>query len=151
MVGGPGGGFGGPDAAANADAGVVFQTCRDQTGVQRDGNHNEGQDCLQGGCHALGGDGPLWTVAGTLYTDALGTAPKVGAIVTIRDANGTIIDMISATNGNFWTSTPVQFPLETFTSECPNLRPMVSQSAVGGCNMAGCHDLGSASGRINLP
>jgi hypothetical protein len=139
---------GGPDA-------VAFLTCQ-QAGTPPAGgpagelDHNVGQACMQAACHGPGGDGPNFTVGGTLYTDAAGNAPNAGGVVSIRDAAGTVIHMISAANGNFHTGQAVVLPVTTFSSKCPAIRPMIAQSATGDCNSAGCHAAGSATGRVWL-
>jgi len=88
-------GTGGPDArigGGGPDASVDTPVCKPTVNGVGSGNHNPGQQCMQAGaCHAIGGGGPTWTVAGTLYTDALGTAPNIGATITIKDANGAVV------------------------------------------------------------
>jgi hypothetical protein len=139
-----GGPPGGPDGGTSQFA------CQPAAVTVPSGNHNAGQNCLQAACHAVGGDGPTWTVAGTLYTDAAGNAPNVGGYITIRDALGVELNLAAAQNGNFYTTQPVTYPVTTWASKCPNVRPMLAQSATGDCNAAGCHSQGSLSGRIWL-
>jgi hypothetical protein len=114
------------------------------------GNHNAGQDCMQAGCHAAGGEGPTFSVGGTVYTDALGAAPQVGATITIRDSIGIEVNLPTQQNGNFYSAAQLTPPLTTYVSECPGIIHMVS-SATAACNSGGCHDGVAATGRIYLP
>jgi List-Bact-rpt repeat protein len=109
-----------------------------------DGHHNAGADCL--GCHAGLGSSLAWTVAGTLYTNTTGSAPIAQATIQVVDANGQTVNIATATNGNFWTLTPVRFPLRVKASKCPSTATMSSTASAGSCN--GCHNAGF---RIHLP
>lgn len=104
------------------------------------GHHNPGTACME--CHGPGGTGPLFTAAGTAYTDALGSAPAAGASIRVRDANGQELQLITATNGNFWTSQVIAFPALVASSTCPNVLPMGPPVATAGanCNQGGCHN-----------
>jgi hypothetical protein len=137
-----------PDAdPALPDAGDNFLTCREPSPQRIDGNHNAGRNCMQ--CHSAAGPGPRWYAAGTVFADGNGT-PRVGATITIRDATGKTVDIVTATNGNFWTPEPLQYPLVTFASSCPDIRsmgPEVPVASAGACNS--CH--GVNVGRIILP
>ncbi|MFT3693693.1 MAG: hypothetical protein QM831_11170 [Kofleriaceae bacterium] len=155
-----GGGGGTPDSNPNSggaiDAAVGSTTdagsasslypCKNKiTSGNTNGHHNPGQDCLNG-CHNHG-----FTLAGTLY-DATGTTALSGGSITVTDANGTTFDMIAQTNGNFYTSKAITFPVSVYASECPTSTPMtatVTAANGGGCNQSGCHTTG-AQGRIHL-
>ena len=135
----------GDGAITTPDAAAGFQ-CRNKVTTGLDsGHHNAGQDC-QNGCHDHG-----FTVSGTFYTTVNGAAPVAGATITVLDAAGQTFDMHSGTNGNFWSSTLVTYPLTITASECPTVMPMTEpvQSGAGGCNKVGCHS-GSPTGRIHL-
>jgi len=109
------------------------------------GNHEAGQDCLN--CHASMSGNLHFTVAGTLYNDAAGSNPLPGATVTLIDDGGQILDIVSASNGNFYTATTVQFPLQVWVSKCPQIAPMQAAVQAGqGCNS--CH---GPNNRIFLP
>lgn len=140
---GPDAGLGGPDAADQL-------ACRNAVATVGTGEHNAGQACLQAGCHAAGGEGPHFYVGGTLYTSAAGVAPNPGSVVTIKDGAGLIVDMTVMQNGNFYTTTPVIEPVQTFASKCPGKLSMAS-TAAGNCNTGGCHDGVAATGRVYLP
>lgn len=95
-------------------------------------------------CHNHG-----FTVAGTVFTSANSNTAVVGATVTVKDANGQVVDIVTQLNGNFYTSTPVTFPLTVMASSCPAATPMIGQVAQGGggCNQTNCH----STMRIHLP
>jgi hypothetical protein len=127
-----------PDAAPPPpDAPPPLPACDEPVNVQQSGHHFPGQDCT-GLCHD-GMAGPDWTVAGTLYTKAIGGVPIAGATITVKDANGKIVKMVSAQNGNFWTAAILEFPVTTWASECPDLIMMEAKTG-GGCNANNCHD-----------
>ena len=133
------------------DATVTQQgVCKDTVVGVGNGEHNAGQDCISAGCHAPGGEGPTYTIAGTVYTDALGTAPQSGATVTVRDALGVTVDLPTQSNGNFYSAAQLTPPLTTYASECPGIIHMVA-TATGSCNTGGCHDGVAATGRVYLP
>lgn len=147
-------GTGGPDArigGGGPDASLDTPVCKPTVNGVGSGNHNPGQQCMQAGaCHAIGGGGPQWTVAGTLYTDALGAAPNIGATITIKDANGLEVNVASQQNGNFYTPATLVPPFKVYASECPGIMSMTA-TAAGDCNSAGCHALGSTQGAVYLP
>ncbi|HSN25615.1 MAG TPA: hypothetical protein VLT45_05000 [Kofleriaceae bacterium] len=161
--GGPPGGGGGPDASSggtDAPAGSIDAPgsgsgsgsgsgngCINQvTGTLPDGHHNPGQDC-QNACHNHG-----FTMSGTIFTSINSNTAVVGATVVVKDANNQTVKMVTATNGNFYTSTPVAFPVTVLATECPNVANMTAQvtQGNGGCNKSGCHSAG-AQGQIHLP
>jgi hypothetical protein len=143
----------GPDASTdpatgNPDAGSQV-ACDDPVQTNQSGEHNPGRPCLK--CHdGGGGEAPTFTLGGTLYSDTAGTAPVTGATIRVIDANGEEITMVSARNGNFWTSQQMAFPVQVRASRCPDTQPMSSpvDQAGGDCNQAGCHD---ADFRVHLP
>ena len=107
------------------------------------GHHNAGANCQS--CHT-GNGAPLWTAAGTLYSS--GGAAVAGATITIVDATGKSIAIVTAQNGNFWTGEAVTAPLHVRASRCPNTASM-SMNANGACNS--CHTSSASPGRIELP
>lgn len=155
----PSPGNAGPDAAVPMpDAGVLVDAappsdaaafrCRDlvTTGLDT-GHHNPGQDC-QNGCHNHG-----FFLSGTLYSSANGGTPVAGAAITFIDATGATGDMRSGTNGNFWWTLPVTFPVTLIASACPTIDKMTATipAGQGGCNRTGCHTATGGAGRIHLP
>jgi hypothetical protein len=112
------------------------------------GNHNEGKNCISGGCHDGGtASAPQWTVAGTLYRDPGGSATLAGGKFDLVDAAGVEVSLVSAQNGNFWTNQTVTFPLFAKATACLEIREMPNPVPLGSCNQSGCH----ASSRIDLP
>ncbi len=143
-----------PNPGDGPDAGVVIRPpdapggdglmCA-QAAAPPNGHHNAGNACLS--CHT-GAGAPKWTVAGTLYADSAGSAPVAGATVTLVDAMGKTVTIVTASNGNFWTSTAMTLPVHPKVSKCPSSAAMTG-IAGGDCN--GCHANGASQGRIKLP
>ena len=131
-----------PVGGGGADAG---NGCIDKQASPGSGHHNAGQDCMNG-CHNHG-----FTIAGTVYAAVNGGTPVVGATVHVVDANGQKLDIVTQDNGNFYTSTPVAYPITVLATECPNIQPMTATVAgpgPTGCNKSGCHSSGNY---IHLP
>ena len=79
------------------------------------------------------------TLGGTLYSAATGGAAVAGATINVIDANGKTVKIVSANNGNFWTTTVLAYPIKVNASLCPATVPMVSTVAGNGaCN--NCHN-----------
>lgn len=76
-------------------------------GVRRGPLHRPGQPCIL--CHdgALG-DPQRFAVAGTVFQTPGGKVPAVNATVTLTDANGTTIQVVTNAAGNFYV-TPTQY------------------------------------------
>lgn len=135
-----------------ADAQPSDPDCEESVLPNGAGQHNPGLSCIVGGCHdGNTADVPLWTLAGTAYTDINGTTPLAGGTILYTDANGLEVKMVTAQNGNFYTSQAVAFPIQATASRCPNTLPMNTAIAdnMGSCNAAGCHDI--AGNRIYVP
>ena len=111
-----------------------------------DGHHNPGQDCMNA-CHNHG-----FTLAGTIYSSPNSNTAVTGATVSVTDANGQKIAIVTQLNGNFYTSQAVAFPVTVNASSCPNIQKMTAQVAQGqgGWNRVGCHTTGG-QGQIHLP
>jgi hypothetical protein len=144
--GGGGGGGGAADGSVGTPDGAAVACKTKVVNGIGSGQHNPGQDCMQG-CHNHG-----FTVSGTLYAAANGATVVTGATVTLTDAANKTIDMVTMQNGNFYTLTAVTFPIRVVASSCPDTKPMVSTIAAGngGCNKSGCHAAGG-TGPIHLP
>jgi hypothetical protein len=131
----------------DGDAGAI-ECVERATGVPS-GTHFPGAACQ--GCHGPGGAGnaPRFTLAGTLFQGASGTAARAEATITVVDGAGKTFELPSAQNGNFWTSENVVFPVRVHASLCPDAVPMEAEvAAPGDCNAGGCHTSGS---QIHLP
>lgn len=118
------------------------------------GGTHAGDACMP--CHAQGGTGPQFQIAGTVYK-ADGTTANAGVWVRLKPAaGGTGGAAITDTAGNFRLSAgtvPMAFPALTETSVCPTVTPMSGQLAANGggnCNASGCHLRGGAQGVIKL-
>jgi len=143
-----GGGGGGADAQVQSGSPDAAQAaCKQAVNTTASGRHNAGTACLN--CHGPGGGAPLWTLAGTLYASAGGGTAVAGATITVTDANGATFDMVSALNGNFWTTQTVAFPVTVVASKCPDTVPMISTLTSGDCNS--CHTGSGSPGRVHLP
>ncbi len=124
-------------------------TCTNATTTQSDGHHHPGLNCMAGNCHGPAGAGPTMTVAGTLYASATGPGILPYATITLIDATGTRLDLVSSLNGNFYTSAALVAPIRVYASKCPDIAPMVSTVQYGSCN--GCHASGLTQGQLHLP
>jgi hypothetical protein len=135
-AGGGGGGGGGGDMG-----GVMPMAACTPAQETTMSSHNKGQDCLS--CHATG-QNPLlrWTIAGTLWQDSFGTTPRAGATVTVVDARGLTLKLVSDVEGNFYTAQAVSFPLTVSASACPSNKAMMEKVPQGSCNVTACHDGG---------
>ena len=145
---------GGQDAAIAGDGGIATDggsaafACRPKvTAGLGNGHHNPGMDCMDA-CHNHG-----FTAAGTLYTSTAGTTAIAGGTITVVGANGVSVDIVSQTNGNFYTSAALTFPIKITASECPSIAPMSATvpAGSGGCNKVGCHASAAGQGRVHLP
>ena len=145
---GGGGGGGGGGGAAPDGGGAPSDAnngCIAKQQSPGSGHHNAGMDCMDG-CHNHG-----FTIAGTLFAAANSQTAVVGATVHVVDANNKTVDIVTQSNGNFYTSTQVAFPLTVLATSCPDLQPMtatVAGTSTIGCNTTGCHVAGM---RIHLP
>ena len=121
-----------------------------------DGNSlmKPGHDCI--GCHA-GGEGPRYTIAGTVYArpnepaDCLGVA---GATVRVTAADGAVLDLVANDAGNFYTKAALAFPVraEVLDTSGNVVSTMAAAQSYGGCNS--CHTSAGANGapgRVLLP
>jgi hypothetical protein len=130
-----------PDGGAPApagDGGATPTACTPPQ-VTLKQSHYAGQECLT--CHANGQNAQLrWTIAGTLFQDTYGTVIRGGATVTVTDARGQVVSMVTDSEGNFYTSQAVSFPITTSASACPSTKAMSEKVLTGSCNSGNCHD-----------
>lgn len=125
------------DMKTGAPSDMANVACDKLQSTNADGQHNPGKECL--GCHSQGGGAPAFTLGGTIYSAATGGSAVTGATINITDAAGKTLKLVSAQNGNFWTSTPLVFPIRVNASLCPATKPMVGAvNGNGACN--NCHN-----------
>jgi hypothetical protein len=106
------------------------------------GRHNPGKSCFQS-CHNHG-----FTLAGTLYTNATGNSGFAGATMSFVDGANKPFDIVVNSNGNFYTSQAITFPVLIIASACPSAVKMEGSSPNGNCNA--CH-VGATSDQMHLP
>jgi hypothetical protein len=105
------------------------------------GGTNAGLACQTAGCHGtVDPAGPTWTFSGTVYTDAMATAPKPGATIKVT-FGATTLTAVSDDAGNFYSSQTIMFPAKTLGTACPTVAHMVSGLTAGGGNCNSCHAL----------
>jgi hypothetical protein len=104
-----------------------------------------GGDCI--GCHASEGEGPSFTIAGTLMgalNDDTNCDGISGAQVVITDANGTEHVLVTNSAGNFFTEKAVAFPYSAKIVVDGTERAMAAKQSSGACNS--CHTAHGANG-----
>ncbi len=141
----------GPDSPPPPPDAPPPPMCKNAQPTVDTGHHNPGLDCMSSSCHgnAGGQDAPPFTLAGTLYADTLEKTPVKYAIISITDADGVKLDLITALNGNFYTGQQLKYPIKVYASKCPAIQPMVSTVQYGACNQ--CHTPGGTTTPITLP
>ena len=88
-------------------------------------------------------------MAGTLYTNKQGAAPVSGATIVVTDAANVTAKLITAADGNFYTSQALTGPFSIRASKCPSDDKRMPLAATSGdCNT--CHQA-ATTGRIALP
>jgi hypothetical protein len=131
------------DAAIDADMIDAALACKQPNIIHGDGKHNPGMDCMSG-CHNHG-----FSIAGTLY-ESDGVTPAANATITIVDAANNSQDIVTSTNGNFFSFIPALPPVTVTGSLCPSTQVMVAKPTTGACNSGGCHEPGGVQGTIHL-
>jgi len=116
---------------------------------------NPGMACIK--CHA-GGEGPGFSIAGTLYPTihepdrCNGADAGGGAQVIITGADGQTLALSPNTAGNFYSKTSVAKPYRAKVVTAAGQREMAAAQTSGDCNS--CHTeagTNGAPGRIMLP
>jgi mono/diheme cytochrome c family protein len=116
---------------------------------------NPGMACK--GCHSLG-EGPVFSVAGTLYPTVHepdlcnGADASTGAHVVITGADGRSLTLAPNSAGNFFSEMVVALPYRAKVVTAAGERAMTAQQTSGDCNS--CHTqvgANGAPGRIMLP
>lgn len=120
---------------------------------------DEGFDMQPGGacisCHAKEGEGPTFTLAGTVMAEAHDDTQCVGvggATVEITDADGQILTLQANEVGNFTYAGPVALPYSAKVLLGGKERVMTAEQVNGDCNS--CHTADGANGapgRVRAP
>jgi hypothetical protein len=109
-------------------------------------------------CHTRGGEGPRFSIAGTVYPtvhepDLCNGAPSSsGAQVVITGADGQVLTLAPNRAGNFYSEMAVAGPYQAKIVTASGERAMTAQQTSGDCNS--CHTQAGANGapgRIMLP
>jgi hypothetical protein len=145
-VAGEGGEQGGDDDEGSSGSPAV-QTGSCSAGASSAG---EGPTMRPGGacisCHASG-EGPHFTIAGTVMgtsAEATGCNGASGAQVEITDASGQVLTLGTNAVGNFYSSSPVSFPITARVLAGGKVLAMASPQSSGDCNS--CHTAAGANG-----
>lgn len=101
-----------------------------------------GEDCL--GCHD-GQTATRFTAAGTVYSNASGTAAVSGATVVIAYGSGQSITTTTNSAGNFYFTQAFTYPA-TVTVTGVGLNMSMPSAGYAGCNY--CHT-GGSTGRVH--
>ena len=105
-------------------------------------SHNQGQNCLQSGCHLTGSK--AFTMGGTLYTSAAGTTVSTNSNeeVIVSSGGNEITRIPVDAKGNFYTNYSFTFPVDISLSNGNSMGNELADTD-GGCNQNGCHDTGN--------
>jgi MYXO-CTERM domain-containing protein len=117
---------------------------------------NPGKACIR--CHAEKGEGPKFTVAGTLFAasdekDLCGGTNANGAAVYVQDSAGKTLKLVPNEMGNFYSKLALTPPYSAWVETSDGKkRAMGAKQTLTDCNA--CHTQtgsGGAPGRIVLP
>lgn len=138
-----------PDAMPPAPDAMLDLDCEPRIQQVPSGYHNPGTECLS--CHnGQQAGAPIYRLAGTAYQRD-GATPQVGGTIIVIDANGTVVKLPTAQNGNFYTSLNLIPPYITMTSMCPgDNTPMITNFVDGDCNSCHRND-GTDPGLVKFP
>lgn len=112
-----------------------------------------GGTCID--CHTKEGEGPRYSIAGTVYATAHEPADcngQAGAVVVITDANGKVTKLTPNAVGNFYLTTKIALPYKASVTANGKERAMATPQTSGDCNA--CHTeqgTQNAPGRIMAP
>ncbi len=100
-----------------------------------------GWNCLATGCHFPDGHEtpPDWGAGGTVFPrfDAPASAGIANVAVTLRDARGVEVRLITNAAGNFYTPAPLEGPLDVTLERDGRTIKMPTPAPAGSCNF--CH------------
>lgn len=104
-----------------------------------------GGDCI--GCHTSRGEGPKYTIAGTVMAAADDDTDCNGVeavTVEITGADGTVLELPTNAAGNFYSSKTVATPFTAKIKKGSAVRAMVAAQSDGNC--VTCHTAQGANG-----
>ncbi len=156
-----------PDAPPAFDPFAVAPKCTSgktwTNGTHGSAQMQPGVACVN--CHAMGGDGPRYAVAGTLYPtghepdqcDGVAGGGTAGAQVVIVGADGKSVTLTPNSAGNFFYQGTIAKPYLAKVTYMGRERAMIEAQTSGDCNL--CHTQNGsmpsgtmkAPGRIVLP
>lgn len=133
----------------------------EQAGINDDGHHNTGTDCMVGGCHGtpLGTDAIPMKMGGTAFLTAQGAAQGTATIIVEWGTAPNVMTekfiTASAPNegaGNFYAGSTklagITFPATVTVSLCPDpqkvMQTKINNAAELSCSKGGCHGNGTA-------
>ena len=115
-------------------------------------NMHPGGDCI--GCHSSD-EGPGFVVAGTVheaFDEPIDCYGVPGVTVTITDATGRSVDLVTNEAGNFYSNSALMMPIRVRLEHEGRERVMTNTQVTGAC--ASCHTqtgANGAPGRILAP
>lgn len=92
-------------------------------------------------------DNLFWTIAGTAFTDLLGSDGLSNATIKVKDSTGKVVSLTTNRVGNFYSNTAITPPLTAQIISGGQTYEMVSPVDTGACNS--CHQCdGSPGGKL---
>jgi hypothetical protein len=139
------GGGGSGDAAGNGCAAAVTPAPGIHPHAAQGNSSNQGLNCMAAGaCHGVGGAGPTFTFAGTVFAATAGAAPNAGAQVRVKFGAMTL-QAITDADGNFYSTQAVTYPATTNATKCPTVTAMVTPLGTGNGQCNTCHNRNGGS------
>ena len=136
------------DATKQPPTSAVTNHNNDNVGITPGKN----QDCLS--CHKMGGAGPVFLFAGTVFQDMNGATPAVAKQICVLGNDAKSHCAYSDTDGNFWyepgTNETLVFPAQSGIRDGTNTELMTNSLSASSCNATGCHD-GTTQAYLHLP
>lgn len=153
----------GDDSGGDDTAAGECNTDNEECGPGVSGCGGEGSDMLPGAdclsCHTgeeddrrarMPEEGPLFTAAGTVFSDLDGVDYADDVTVRITDSTGELVELTSSTKGNFHTSRTLVPPLSAEIETDAGVKTMGREVETGACNT--CHSCdGEAGGKLYAP
>ncbi len=103
--------------------------------------HRPGQPCVL--CHdGASGDPPAFSMAGTVFAGGNTLEPSVGSIVTLLDADGTMVTATTNAAGNFYLTPDVfapKYPVHVVSITQGGVSVTMHSHIGGNGSCAGCH------------